>query len=67
MGFKVSGPTRFNWTPLFDWCVVRCGFKNKYQNDMCSKEVGLCVQKFYTNLGLIVNTTRGGEGGGVVI
>ena len=41
--------------------------KNKYQTDMCSKEVGLSVQKFYTNLGLIVNKTREGKGEGILI
>ena len=30
----------------------------------CSEEVGLRVQKFFTNLGLIVNTMRGGGRGG---
>ena len=32
--------------PLIEWCVFRCGFISRHCLDMCSKEIGLCVQKF---------------------
>ena len=31
--------TKLNWTSTFMWYVVRCGSKNKYQKDMCLKEI----------------------------
>jgi hypothetical protein len=31
----------FNWTPIFESYVVRCGFKNTYPTDMLFKEIGL--------------------------
>lgn len=30
-----------NWTPIFEFCVVRCGFKKEHQRDVCLKETGL--------------------------
>ena len=34
-----------NHTPMFEWCVIRCGSKNGHQLDMLStKEIGLCAQ-----------------------
>ena len=36
--------TSLKWTPIFEWYVIWCGFKNRYQKDMCLKEVGLCIQ-----------------------
>ena len=47
-----------NRTPLFEWYVVRCGFKNGYPNDMCSKEIGQRAQNMITILGSIVNTIK---------
>ena len=32
-------------TPVFEWCVVRCGSKNEYQKNICLKETGLEVLK----------------------
>ena len=29
------------WTHIFDWCVVKWGWKNKHYKDTCSKEIGL--------------------------
>ena len=29
------------WLPIFEWNAVRRGFKNRHQNDMCLKEIGL--------------------------
>ena len=26
------------WTPIFEWCVVGCELKNKYENNMYRKE-----------------------------
>ena len=48
--------TYLNWTPIFDWCVVRCESKNRHQKDMCSKGIGL-RSKFK---GLIISLIGGG-------
>ena len=34
----------FNRTPIFDWCVVRWGSRNKQHKGTCSKGIGLCRQ-----------------------
>ena len=46
--------THRNWTPIFEWYVIRCGSKNKYQKYTCLKEMGLRAQ-IITILGSIVN------------
>lgn len=41
---KVNGcylVTFLTRTPLFQWCGVRCGSKNKHHQDTCLKEIGL--------------------------
>ena len=43
------------WTLIFEWYVIRCGFKNGHQKDMCFKELGLCVQNMPTVLNSTVN------------
>lgn len=35
------------WTPTFDWCVIRCGFKNGHQKDKCLEGVILCAQNVH--------------------
>ena len=42
--------TRIIWTPIFEWHVLRIGSKNKHQNDMCLKEIGLHAQNTLTIL-----------------
>ena len=44
----------FNQTPRFEVCVDRCGSKNSHLEDMCSKEIGLCLQNTVTTLHSIV-------------
>ena len=39
--------------PIFEW--FRCGFKNIYQKDMCSKKIGLRAQNMITILDSIIN------------
>ena len=34
--------------PIFDWCVVWWGSKNKHHKDTCSKGVGLHIQNLLT-------------------
>ena len=41
-------------TPIYKWHVVGCGFKNRYQKDICFKNIGLRVKKMMTILGSIV-------------
>ena len=40
-----------NQTPIFEWYVIRCGFRNGYQRDMCIKEINPCAQFIITILG----------------
>ena len=51
--------THRNWTPTFEWCVVQCDSKTKYQNDMCIKVTRLRAQNMITFLGSIVNIIWG--------
>ena len=49
---KVDVPnsvTCVNEPPMYERYVVRCGFKNKYQEDMCLKEIGLHGISKYDN------------------
>ena len=49
-----------NWTPILEWYVVKPGFVNKYQKDMCLKEIGL-RSVYMTNIkGSIINVIGGG-------
>ena len=42
---EVSRPNLINRTPMFEWCLVRCGCGNEHQmHIMCLKGVGLCAQ-----------------------
>jgi hypothetical protein len=34
------------WTHVFELFVIRLGFKNKHWEGICSKEIGLCAQKY---------------------
>jgi hypothetical protein len=31
------------WTPIFEWCVVRCKSKNGHHKATCLKEIELCL------------------------
>ena len=42
-------------TPVLKTCVVKCGFKNEYQKDTCSKEIGQHAQKLLNILDSVVN------------
>ena len=46
-------------TLIFECCVVRCGSNNRYQKDMCLKEIGLHAQNIRTILGSTVNIIGG--------
>ena len=35
-------------TSIFEWYVVWCDSKNRYQKDRCLKEIGLHAQIFHT-------------------
>jgi hypothetical protein len=39
-----------NHTPIFEWYVVKCGSKNKYQNDSRLKEIVLGAPNITTTL-----------------
>ena len=69
--YKVSrcySVTLFNWTPIFDWCVVRSQSRTKHYKDMSlvHKEIGLSHQMLLTTPHSIVNiverTHEFGEG-----
>ena len=38
--------TYLDQTPIYEWFVVRGSSKNKYIQDLCSKEMELCAQNF---------------------
>ena len=40
--------TYLDWTPIFEWYVVICDSKNRYETDMCLKEIGLRAQNMIT-------------------
>ena len=42
--------TYLTWTPIFEWCMVRCGSKDKHEKNMSLKEIELIVQNFLTIL-----------------
>lgn len=43
----------FESTPVFEWCVVGCGSKNKHPKDTCYKR-GLYLQYQFTTLHSLV-------------
>ena len=47
-----------NWTPIFEWYVVRCSSKNGYQTNMCFRKIQLCAQSMITKFLL---RAKGGE------
>ena len=40
---KPNSVSYYNWTPAFEWCLVRCGSKNGHQK-MCIYTIGLHAQ-----------------------
>ena len=57
-GTNVNGPNSIPYldrTPVVKTYVIKCGFKSKYQKDMCSKEIGLHAQKLLIILDSIIN------------
>ena len=55
---KVNGPNPIadlEWTPIFKWCVLRCGSKNGCQKNVCFKKIGLRVPNLLAILGSIGN------------
>ena len=51
--------TYLNWTPSIEWCVVKCGFKNRHHNNMYPKVIGLHAQNMLINIGSIINIIGG--------
>jgi hypothetical protein len=52
--------TYLNRTPIIEWYLVWCGFKNGHQEDMCLEEVGLHAPNMISILGSIVKIIMGG-------
>jgi hypothetical protein len=46
-------------TSMFEWYVVRHGYKNGHLEDMCSEDVGLRLQNMQAILGSLVNMIGG--------
>ena len=44
-----------NWTPIFDWYVLWCGFKNVHHKYMCLNESKLCISNMLTIPGSTIN------------
>ena len=51
--------TTLIYTPIFDWCVVRCGSKTWHHNDICLKRIALRAPKVLTILDSIINMLGG--------
>ena len=59
-GSKAFMVTFINLTTIFEWCVVKSGYKNINQKDMCSKEIGVHVQNMFSILNSIISMIVGG-------
>lgn len=46
--------------PVFEWCVIRCGFKIKHHKLTCLENFGLSVVILLSILGSIANIMGGG-------
>ena len=46
-------------TPIFEWYVLWCGFKNILQKDMFPKNIALCVQNMITIMNSTININGG--------
>ena len=49
--YKVSGCksiAHLNFTPTFEWCVIKSRSKNGHIKDMCLTKMGLRVQNLLT-------------------
>ena len=44
---------------MYEVCVDKCGSTDSHLEDMCSKEIGLCLQITLTTLHTIVNFLGG--------
>ena len=42
--------------------MVKCEFKSEHGKNVCLKYIGLCVQNFFTILGLIIKKKFEGRG-----
>ena len=40
MGNVPNSVIPLNWMPIFEWCVVWCGYEGRYHKDICLKEIG---------------------------
>ena len=59
---KVDVPNSVTYlrrTLIFEWYVVWCGSKNKYQKDTCLKEIGLHAQNMITIVASIIDLLGG--------
>ena len=45
-----------NWTPIFEWYMVRFVLKKGHREDMCYDKIGLCDLNIYSILSSIVGT-----------
>ena len=50
--------TLLNWTPIFEWQVVRLVVKNRHQTHTCYNEIGQCAQNTDTIPSSIFSTNE---------
>ena len=55
---RTNSVSHFQQTPIFEWCVVRCGSKNAHHKKHVFEEFGLCT---FSILGLLVDIILGGD------
>lgn len=64
MPYKVDVPNLvfdLKYTPIFEWYMVGCKFRNEFHEDMCWKEVEVRARILFTALNITVNITWGEE------
>ena len=59
--------TCLEWTPIFEWCVIRCESQNKHQKDMFYKIIRLCAHNLLNILGSTLNMIYALGGGNMLI
>lgn len=42
---KSNSVTYLNHEPMFEWCVIKCKFKNGHNKNICLK-IGMCVDSW---------------------
>lgn len=66
--YKVDGPLDYylKWTPIFEWHMIGCGSKSRYQMPSSSKKLD-CILKIWKIIQTSIVYVMGGGGTDVTI